>query len=87
MPIKARIDMLSTGIRTPIGVKVYGPDLAGIDRLSRVIEALCQLVIGTPLTVKAWDSQKGCSPTKPNTTTSPWALPLSFSTGPIAQAS
>ena len=33
MPIKARIDMLSTGIRTPIGVKVYGPDLAGIDRL------------------------------------------------------
>jgi len=32
MPIKARIDMLSTGIRTPIGVKVYGPDLAGIDR-------------------------------------------------------
>src|SRR4029077_15372 len=39
MPIKARIDMLSTGTRTPIGVKVYGPDLAGIDRLSREIEA------------------------------------------------
>src|SRR5204863_8389705 len=39
MPIKARIDMLSTGIRTPIGVKVYGPELAGIDRLSREIEA------------------------------------------------
>jgi Cu/Ag efflux pump CusA len=39
MPIKARIDMLSTGIRTSIGVKVYGPDLAGIDRLSREIEA------------------------------------------------
>jgi Cu(I)/Ag(I) efflux system membrane protein CusA/SilA len=33
MPIKARIDMLSTGIRTPIGVKVYWPDLAGINRL------------------------------------------------------
>ena len=29
MPIKARIDMLSTGIRTPVGVKVFGTDLAG----------------------------------------------------------
>ena len=28
MPIKARIDMLSTGIRTPVGVKMFGPDLA-----------------------------------------------------------
>ena len=47
MPIKARIDMLSTGIRTPIGVKVYGPDLAGIDRLSRAIEAALRPVPGT----------------------------------------
>jgi Cu(I)/Ag(I) efflux system membrane protein CusA/SilA len=47
MPIKARIDMLSTGIRTPIGVKVYGPDLAGIDRLSREIEADLRQVPGT----------------------------------------
>jgi copper/silver efflux system protein len=47
MPIKARIDMLSTGIRTPIGVKVYGPDLAGIDRLSRKIEAALRQVPGT----------------------------------------
>jgi copper/silver efflux system protein len=47
MPIKARIDMLSTGIRTPIGVKVYGPDLAGIDRLSREIEAALRPVPGT----------------------------------------
>jgi len=47
MPIKARIDMLSTGIRTPIGVKVYGPDLAGIDRLSREIEAALRAVPGT----------------------------------------
>jgi copper/silver efflux system protein len=47
MPIKARIDMLSTGIRTPIGVKVYGPDLAGIDRLSREIEAALRQVPGT----------------------------------------
>jgi Cu(I)/Ag(I) efflux system membrane protein CusA/SilA len=47
MPIKARIDMLSTGIRTPIGVKVYGPDLAGIDRLSREIESSLRQVPGT----------------------------------------
>jgi len=47
MPIKARIDMLSTGIRTPIGVKVYGRDLAGIDRLSREIEAALRQVPGT----------------------------------------
>src|SRR5213595_557868 len=47
MPIKARIDMLSTGIRTPIGVKVYGADLPGIDRLSREIEAVARQVPGT----------------------------------------
>src|SRR5260370_12909156 len=47
MPIKARIDMLSTGIRTPIGVKIYGPDLPGIDRLSREIEAVVRQGPGT----------------------------------------
>jgi Cu(I)/Ag(I) efflux system membrane protein CusA/SilA len=38
MPIKARIDMLSTGIRTPVGVKIYGADLAQIEKLGREIE-------------------------------------------------
>jgi len=47
MPIKARIDMLSTGIRTPIGVKVYGPELSGIDQLSRQLEATIRTVPGT----------------------------------------
>ncbi len=47
MPIKARTDMLSTGIRTPVGVKVYGPDLAGIDALSRQIESVVKQVPGT----------------------------------------
>jgi Cu(I)/Ag(I) efflux system membrane protein CusA/SilA len=47
MPIKARTDMLSTGIRTPVGVKVYGPDLAGIDVLSRQIETTIRKVPGT----------------------------------------
>jgi copper/silver efflux system protein len=47
MPIKARIDMLSTGIRTPIGVKVFGKDLAEIDRIARQIEAAIRTVPGT----------------------------------------
>jgi Cu(I)/Ag(I) efflux system membrane protein CusA/SilA len=47
MPIKARIDMLSTGIRTPVGVKVMGTDLAGIDRLARQIETVLKAVPGT----------------------------------------
>ena len=47
MPIKARIDMLSTGIRTPVGVKVYGNDLTEIDRLAKQIEAVIRTVPGT----------------------------------------
>jgi copper/silver efflux system protein len=47
MPIKARIDMLSTGIRTPVGVKVYGADLTEIDRLAKEIEAVVRNVPGT----------------------------------------
>ncbi|HEB78155.1 MAG TPA: efflux RND transporter permease subunit, partial [Methylothermaceae bacterium] len=38
MPIKTRIDMLSTGIKTPIGIKVSGPDLTELQRLSAAIE-------------------------------------------------
>jgi Cu(I)/Ag(I) efflux system membrane protein CusA/SilA len=47
MPIKARIDMLSTGIRTPVGVKVIGTDLMEIDRLARQIEQVLKAVPGT----------------------------------------
>ncbi len=47
MPIKARIDMLSTGIRTPVGVKVYGKDLAEMETLARKIEAAIRKVPGT----------------------------------------
>src|SRR5207342_2468747 len=46
-PIKARIDMLSTGIRTPIGVKVIGTDLVEIDRLAKQIEQVIKAVPGT----------------------------------------
>ena len=47
MPIKARIDMLATGIRTPVGIKVYGKDLAEIDALARDIERAVRSVPGT----------------------------------------
>ncbi|MGZ9073532.1 MAG: efflux RND transporter permease subunit, partial [Rhodoplanes sp.] len=47
MPIKARIDMLSTGIRTPVGIKVYGKDLAEIEKLARQIETVVRTVPGT----------------------------------------
>ncbi len=47
MPIKARIDMLSTGIRTPVGVKVIGTDLVEIDKLAKQIEQVLKVVPGT----------------------------------------
>ncbi|UYO41037.1 CusA/CzcA family heavy metal efflux RND transporter [Rhodopseudomonas palustris] len=47
MPIKARIDMLSTGIRTPVGVKVIGTDLVEIDRLAKQVEQVVKTVPGT----------------------------------------
>jgi len=47
MPIKARIDMLATGIRTPIGIKVFGKSLAEIEKLARAIEAVVKTVPGT----------------------------------------
>jgi Cu(I)/Ag(I) efflux system membrane protein CusA/SilA len=47
MPIKARIDMLSTGIRTPVGVKVFGKDLAVIERVAKEVEAAVRKVPGT----------------------------------------
>jgi Cu(I)/Ag(I) efflux system membrane protein CusA/SilA len=47
MPIKARIDMLSTGIRTPLGVKVFGPDLSEIGQILSQVEAAVGTVPGT----------------------------------------
>ena len=47
MPIKARTDMLSTGIRTPIGIKVFGSDLAEMERVARDIEQAVKTVPGT----------------------------------------
>jgi len=47
MPIKARIDMLSTGIRTPVGLKILGPDLKVIQQVAVEAESLLQKVPGT----------------------------------------
>jgi Cu(I)/Ag(I) efflux system membrane protein CusA/SilA len=47
MPIKARIDMLSTGIRTPIGIKVFGKNLEEMERLAKEIESVVKTVPGT----------------------------------------
>jgi Cu(I)/Ag(I) efflux system membrane protein CusA/SilA len=47
MPIKTRIDMLATGIKTPVGIKVSGPDLAVIQEIGKRIEEVVQQVPGT----------------------------------------
>ena len=47
MPIEARIDMLSTGIKTPVGIKIAGPDLAELERLGQEIEAVVRELPGT----------------------------------------
>jgi Cu(I)/Ag(I) efflux system membrane protein CusA/SilA len=47
MPIKNRIDMLSTGIRTPVGVKIFGPDLNKIEEIGRRLEKVLTSVPGT----------------------------------------
>jgi Cu(I)/Ag(I) efflux system membrane protein CusA/SilA len=47
MPIKGRIDMLATGIRTPVGVKIFGPDLAELERLGKEVETALAGVPGT----------------------------------------
>jgi len=47
MPIKTRIDMLATGIKTPVGIKVAGPDLVELERIASEIEAVVKTVPGT----------------------------------------
>ncbi|WP_243032668.1 efflux RND transporter permease subunit [Vibrio cincinnatiensis] len=47
MPIKTRIDMLATGIKTPIGIKIAGPDLQVIEKIGAELEPLLQQISGT----------------------------------------
>jgi len=51
MPIKARIDMLSTGIKTPVGIKISGPDLVELQRIAEEVE---QAMKGIPETLSAF---------------------------------
>jgi len=46
-PIRTRIDMLTTGVRTPVGIKVFGPDLESIERVSLELEGMLRQVPGT----------------------------------------
>ena len=54
MPIKTRIDMLATGIKTPVGIKISGPDLAVIEQIGRDVE---QAVMRVPGTVSAYSER------------------------------
>ncbi|NVK87642.1 MAG: efflux RND transporter permease subunit [Gammaproteobacteria bacterium] len=47
MPIKTRIDMLATGVKTPVGIKVMGPDLAEIQAIGQRLEAIVASIPGT----------------------------------------
>ncbi len=47
MPISARIDMLNTGVKTPVGIRISGPDLAGLERIASEIEQQVRQVTGT----------------------------------------
>ena len=47
MPIKNRLDMLATGIKTPVGIKIFGPDLATLDSIGKQIEGVLPSVRGT----------------------------------------
>jgi len=47
MPIKARIDMLTTGVRTPVGIKIYGSNIREIERIGTEIESVLPTVPGT----------------------------------------
>ena len=47
MPIRTRVDMLTTGVRTPVGIKVFGPDLASIELAGTQLEATLRTVAGT----------------------------------------
>ena len=54
MPIKTRIDMLATGIKTPVGIKVAGPDLKEIERIGQAVE---QAVLQVPGTTSAYSER------------------------------
>src|SRR3546814_16847733 len=60
MPIKTRIDMLSTGIKTPVGIKVSGPDLGELARIGRDIEVALKQMPETLSIGRASCRERGC---------------------------
>lgn len=66
MPIKHRLDMLATGIKTPVGIKIFGPSLDTLDRIGREIEGILPNVAGTN-TVFAERAVGGAISTSPST--------------------
>src|SRR5207237_7826835 len=48
MPIRTRVDMLTTGVRTPVGIKVFGQDLTAIEQAGTELENAVRAVPGTP---------------------------------------
>jgi Cu(I)/Ag(I) efflux system membrane protein CusA/SilA len=72
MPIKGRIDMLSTGVRTPIGIKILGADLKHIQHVGEQIEGTLRKVAGTRSVFAERARRGGISWTSlPNATSSP----------------
>ena len=47
MPISARINMLSTGVKTPVGINISGPELKGIEDIARQVETIAKTIAGT----------------------------------------
>ncbi len=54
MPVKTRVDMLATGIKTPVGIKVAGPDLEEIERIGKELERVVLRVPGTASAFSEW---------------------------------
>ena len=67
-PIRNRLDMLFTGIKTPVGIKILGPDLAVIQRLGQQVEGILTSVDGTR-SVYAERVTQGTSPTSRSSVT------------------
>ena len=85
-PIRTRIDMLTTGVRTPVGIKVFGEDLNEIERLSVALEGMLRQVPGTRSTFAERQTVLAQSPMKSTLATryesAVWLADIATSGGP-----
>jgi len=81
MPIKTRIDMLATGIKTPVGIKIAGPDLAELERVAAEVEAVVKAVPGT---LSAFAERTMAATTLSSTSTA-MPSPVTASTSPMSR--